>query len=79
MVVITHIRTCGGPQVEHITDVCWHETASGRYGASTLEQIAQYVAKGNRVHMWTPGTSGRTTIRHPDQLLPTNLLSLPRF
>ncbi len=79
MVVITHIRTSGGPQVEHVTEVRWHETASGRYGASTLEQIAQYLAKGNRVHVLNPGASARTTIRHPDQLLPTNLLFLPRF
>jgi len=77
MVYITHIRTCRGPAAERIAQVCWHETASGRYGASTLEQIVQYIAQGNRVRVTISGAT--TVLRSADDLHRPNLLSLPRF
>ena len=88
MVIITHIRTLGGPGVENITDVRWEETSSGRWGTSTRAQMVEFIERGHKVRVHGGSRQVLAVVvradpphirTEADGRETPNLLALPRF
>lgn len=89
MVYITHVRmSAPGNRHEHITNVQWHQPATGKSDSSTVAHMVEWIDKGNQAKV----TDGRNTVdvlvvratpphlrTVADGSYTDNLLSLPRF
>jgi hypothetical protein len=88
MVYITHIRLSSGNTHEYITDVKWHDSATGNANQMTRQQAVNWIDQGNRLYV----TDGTHTVEvgvvkanpsylrtYADGKWTDNLLALPRF
>jgi hypothetical protein len=90
MIAITGVQMAGGSSHQHIADVQWLNTMSGKADRITAGAMIEHIDKGNDVHVGGADGWAKVYVVRPshgapylrsarDKTYTDNLLELPRY